>query len=83
MTGISPRGVSLGVCESELRFLRRAILEVSLECSSELTYKLSLFLSMRTCFMIVYAFIIERAWGETDIFTSKLCLLSVLCGNIS
>lgn len=69
MTVISPRGVSLGVCESELTFLRRAILEVSLECSTELMCKLSLFLSIRTCFMVVYAFIIERAWGESDVFS--------------
>lgn len=71
-----------------LTFLQRTTLEVHLECSTELTYKLSLFLFMRICYPNLYdcrCFYYWKSSGEEKcfLFSSKLCLLGVLCGNVS
>lgn len=72
MTGISFRGVSLGVGDCEFTFLRRTTLQVSSGWVQHSACRLSLFLSMRTCCPNLYdsvKFVIERAQRETNVFS--------------
>lgn len=79
MSGISFRSDSLGVGESECTFLRGTAQPVSSECSTELVCKLSLFVCEDM--LPKSLLLLLKGFREGLVFSNKLCLLGILCGN--